>query len=184
MTRFCVSPQGIVPEEESGYELVRSTPAACCSSIPAAVRHHQQPNRILIMRLTLLHARQCHRVLRRLSAPIRHPHLPICWAAVCEFERPTASQYSQYTAFRCRTGVNVGSIAKGRRSRSLGGLLGRSEVSPHEAAAIPQQDVEELARTAEKHDPSVIDRVSELYSEHPGLVKTLGAAAWRSPCPA
>jgi len=60
---------------------------------------------------------------------------------------------------------------------SLGGLLGRSEVSPQEAAAIPQKDIEELARTAEKHDPSVIDRVSEFYSEHPGLVKTLGAAA-------
>jgi len=61
---------------------------------------------------------------------------------------------------------------------SFGGLLGgRREVSPQEAAAIPQQDIEELARTAEKHDPSIIDRVSDFYSEHPGLVKTLGAAA-------
>lgn len=70
-----------------------------------------------------------------------------------------------------------GALQRGGGLGSLGGLLGRSEVSPHEAAAIPQQDVEELARTAEKHDPSVIDRVSEFYSEHPGLVKTLGAAA-------
>ena len=51
-------------------------------------------------------------------------------------------------------------------------------MSPQEAASrFRQQDVEELARTAEKHDPSVIDRVSDFYSEHPGLVKTLGAAA-------
>jgi hypothetical protein len=71
-----------------------------------------------------------------------------------------------------------GALQSGGGMGSLGGLLGsRSEVSPQEAAAIPQQDIEELARTAEKHDPSIIDRVSEFYSEHPGLVKTLGAAA-------
>jgi hypothetical protein len=59
----------------------------------------------------------------------------------------------------------------------LGGLLSRGQVSPQEAEQISPQAVEELAREAETRDPSVIDRVSDFYSEHPGLVKTLGAAA-------
>jgi len=59
----------------------------------------------------------------------------------------------------------------------LGNLLSKGQVSPQEAEQIPPQAVEELARHAEQHDPSVIDRVSDFYSEHPGLVKTLGAAA-------
>ena len=59
----------------------------------------------------------------------------------------------------------------------LGGLLSGGQVSAQQAEQIPPQAVEELARQAEKHDPSIIDRVSDFYSEHPGLVKTLGAAA-------
>jgi hypothetical protein len=60
----------------------------------------------------------------------------------------------------------------------LAGLLqGGGQVSPQQAEQIQPQAVEELAKAAEKHDPSVIDRVSDFYSEHPGLVKTLGAAA-------
>jgi hypothetical protein len=59
----------------------------------------------------------------------------------------------------------------------LGELLNRGQVSPQEAEQVSPQAVEELAREAEKRDPSVIDRVSDFYSEHPGLVKTLGAAA-------
>jgi hypothetical protein len=59
----------------------------------------------------------------------------------------------------------------------LSGLLRRGQVSPQEAEQIPAEAVEQLAREAEQRDPSVIDRVSDFYSEHPGLVKTLGAAA-------
>lgn len=61
---------------------------------------------------------------------------------------------------------------------SLGGLLGGGgQVSPQQAEQVPPQAVEELAREAEQRDPGIIDRVSDFYSEHPGLVKTLGAAA-------
>ena len=60
----------------------------------------------------------------------------------------------------------------------LGGLLGQGgQVSPQQAEQISPQAVEELAQHAEQRDPSIIDRVSDFYSEHPGLVKTLGAAA-------
>jgi hypothetical protein len=70
-----------------------------------------------------------------------------------------------------------GALQSGSGMGQLGGLLGKGQVSPQEAEQIQPQAVEELARAAEKHDPSVIDRVSDFYSEHPGLVKTLGAAA-------
>ena len=74
-----------------------------------------------------------------------------------------------------------GALQKGGSGMSgalgqLGGLLNKGQVSPQEAEQIPPQAVEELARHAEQHDPSIIDRVSDFYSEHPGLVKTLGAA--------
>jgi hypothetical protein len=60
----------------------------------------------------------------------------------------------------------------------LGSLLGSGrQLSAQEAEQIPPQAVEELAREAEQRDPSIIDRVSDFYSENPGLVKTLGAAA-------
>ena len=62
---------------------------------------------------------------------------------------------------------------------SLGGLLGggQTHVTPEVAAHVPAEAVEELAREAEQRDPSVIDRVSDFYAEHPSLVKGLGAAA-------
>jgi hypothetical protein len=49
-------------------------------------------------------------------------------------------------------------------------------ITPEAAAQIPPEAVEQAAAHAEQHDPSIIDRVSEIYAEHPTLVKTLGAA--------
>jgi hypothetical protein len=63
---------------------------------------------------------------------------------------------------------------------SLIGLLSggqQTEVTPEQAEQIPADAVEEIAAQAEKKDPSIIDRVSNFYAEHPALVKTLGAAA-------
>lgn len=61
---------------------------------------------------------------------------------------------------------------------SLAGMLNQGgQVSPEQAEQIPPQAVEELAREAEQKDPSIIDRVSDFYSENPALVKTLGAVA-------
>jgi hypothetical protein len=71
-----------------------------------------------------------------------------------------------------------GALSSGGGLGQLAGLLrGGGQVSPQQAEQIQPQAVEELAKAAEKHDPSVIDKVSDFYSEHPGLVKTLGAAA-------
>jgi hypothetical protein len=64
----------------------------------------------------------------------------------------------------------------------LGGILdmlrgGQHEVTPEQAEQIPPEAVQEIAQQAHERDPSVIDRVSDFYAEHPTLIKTLGAAA-------
>ena len=62
----------------------------------------------------------------------------------------------------------------------LGGLLGGSgqpQVTPDVAQQIPPDAVEEIAQQAEQRDPSVVDMISNVYAQHPQLVKTLGAAA-------
>jgi hypothetical protein len=64
-------------------------------------------------------------------------------------------------------------------SSVLGGALGGSapQVSAAQAAQVSPEDVQELAKHAEKHDPSIVDKLSEIYSAHPTLIKTLGGAA-------
>jgi hypothetical protein len=52
------------------------------------------------------------------------------------------------------------------------------------AAAAPQQTqqlsseaVQRLAEEAQKRDPSIVEKASEFYAQHPALVKTLGVGA-------
>lgn len=61
-------------------------------------------------------------------------------------------------------------------SSILGGGASR-QISPQEAAQVSPQEVQDLATHVEKHDPSVVDRVSEIYAQHPAVIKTLGSAA-------
>jgi hypothetical protein len=60
---------------------------------------------------------------------------------------------------------------------SLAGMLSSGHVSPEQAAQVPPDTVQQLAQHAEKQNPSVVDTVSGFYSQHPTLVKALGAAA-------
>lgn len=75
-------------------------------------------------------------------------------------------------------GSNTGSSGGG-----LGGILdmlrggGQQQITPEQAEHISPEDVQQIAQQAEQKDPSIIDRVSEFYSEHPTLIKTLGGAA-------
>lgn len=68
-------------------------------------------------------------------------------------------------------------------SRGGGGGLadllrgGQREVTPDQAEQISPDAVAAIAEHAEQKDPSIIDRVSDFYSAHPTLVKSLGAAA-------
>ena len=69
-------------------------------------------------------------------------------------------------------------LARGGAS-GLAGLLsgGQREVTPEQAEQVPPEVVQTAATQAEQQDPSVIDRLSDFYAEHPTLVKTLGGAA-------
>jgi hypothetical protein len=62
---------------------------------------------------------------------------------------------------------------------SLGGLLagGQKQITPEQASQIPPDAIHEIATQAEKQDPSIVDKVSAYYAEHPTLIKTLGAGA-------
>lgn len=60
----------------------------------------------------------------------------------------------------------------------LGGGGGATpQITPEQAAQIPAETVADIAHEAEKHDPSVIDQISNVYAQHPDLIKTLGATA-------
>ena len=71
--------------------------------------------------------------------------------------------------------------ASGQGGGVLGQILrggsGAPEVTPEAADQLDPQDVEEIAKEAEKKDPSVIDKISQVYAQQPQLVKMLGGAA-------
>ena len=54
---------------------------------------------------------------------------------------------------------------------------GQQEVTPEQAGQVSPEAVQQIADQAQKDDPSIIDRISDFYAEHPTLVKTLGTAA-------
>lgn len=49
-------------------------------------------------------------------------------------------------------------------------------VSAEDAQQVSPEAVQQIAEHAHAQDPSIIDRVSSLYAEHPTVVKSLGAA--------
>jgi len=68
-------------------------------------------------------------------------------------------------------------------SSVAGGLFGnlpggdQARVSPEQASQLSPQQVQELAASAEQHNPGVVERMGDFYAEHPTLVKTIGGAA-------
>jgi hypothetical protein len=57
----------------------------------------------------------------------------------------------------------------------LGGASAAAGMPP--ADSVSANDVQKLAQHAEKQDATIVDKMSQLYAAHPGLVKTLGAGA-------
>lgn len=70
-------------------------------------------------------------------------------------------------------GVLAG-LAGGGLSSLLGG---GGQVTAQQAQQVSPDQVQQLAAHAEKADPSIIDKASSFYAQHPGLVKTLGGTA-------
>jgi|SRR5215472_14612116 len=77
----------------------------------------------------------------------------------------------------------LGALGPGALSQIAGGgalaslLGGAKEITPEQAQNISPEVVQQLATHAEKTDPSIVDRASVFYAQHPTLVKTLGGAA-------
>ena len=80
----------------------------------------------------------------------------------------------------------LGSIGPGVLSSLAGGALGglfggnhqaTPQITPEQASQMTPEQVRQIAEQAEQHNPSVIDRMSDFYAQHPGLVKGLGGAA-------
>ena len=69
--------------------------------------------------------------------------------------------------------VGPGALAGGLLSKFGGG----GTVTPQQAQEVSPEDVQGLAEHAQKQDPSIIDKASEFYAQHPTLVKGLGATA-------
>lgn len=60
---------------------------------------------------------------------------------------------------------------------NLFGQNGQPQVTPEQAEQITPAQVEEIATTAEQHNPGIVDRIGDFYAEHPQLVQALGGAA-------
>jgi hypothetical protein len=79
----------------------------------------------------------------------------------------------------------IRSIGPGAMSGVAGGVLGRvlgnggpsSTVTPEQASQISPSDVSAIAEHAQQHDSSIFDKLGSFYSQHPGLVQTLGSVA-------
>jgi hypothetical protein len=77
----------------------------------------------------------------------------------------------------------IGSLGPGALSQIAGGgalaslLGGASEITPQQAQNVSPELVQQMASHAENADPSIVDRASAFYAQHPALVKTLGGAA-------
>jgi hypothetical protein len=72
----------------------------------------------------------------------------------------------------------LGAAGPGVLSQVLGGVGGgQGQITPHQANQIPPHLIEQAAAQAEQQNPSIVDRVSGFYAQHPGVVKALGGAA-------
>jgi hypothetical protein len=79
------------------------------------------------------------------------------------------------------SGLGPTALAALTQSGALGGLAGQlgggNVISPQQATQVSPDQVQEIAAHAEKHNPGVVDQMSDFYAQHSGLVKTLGGAA-------
>ena len=74
----------------------------------------------------------------------------------------------------------LSAILGGGGLSGLAGILGGGaprQLTPQEAAQVSPEEVQQLAHQVHQQDPSIVDRIGEIYSAHPTLVKTLGTGA-------
>ena len=62
-------------------------------------------------------------------------------------------------------------------SKYLGAGQSSNAITPQQAEQVSPVAVQELAKSAKQQDPSIVDRASSFYAQHPTLVQALGAGA-------
>jgi hypothetical protein len=62
-------------------------------------------------------------------------------------------------------------------SKYLGSGQSSNAITPQQAEQVSPAAVQELAKSAKQQDPSIVDRASSFYAQHPTLVQALGAGA-------
>jgi hypothetical protein len=142
----------------------QAPPAAVSEGLSAAFRSEQTPE----------FAQMASQLFGRGSGPQRATMLNALLATV-------GPMVLQQILARRQRGPSAGT---GQQGGGIGDVLGNilrgggaPKVTPEAADQITPQEVEEIAREAEKKDPSVIDRISEVYAQQPQLLKVLGGAA-------
>jgi hypothetical protein len=75
--------------------------------------------------------------------------------------------------------VGSGGLTQLAGGGALASMLGGATkaLTPDQAQKVSPETVQQLASHAEKTDPSIVDKASAFYAQHPTLVKTLGGAA-------
>jgi len=74
----------------------------------------------------------------------------------------------------------LGSIMGGGGLSGLASIFGGGaprQLTPEEAAKVSPEEISHLAQKVEQHNPGVVDKMSEIYSAHPTLIKALGTGA-------
>lgn len=74
----------------------------------------------------------------------------------------------------------LGVLPSGVLSSILPGLglaPGTKQVTAEDAMQVTPQGAQSIAKQAQQHDPTIVERASQFYAEHPTVVKMLGAAA-------
>jgi hypothetical protein len=71
----------------------------------------------------------------------------------------------------------LSSVAGGALGNLFGGNHAPAQVTPEQASQVSPEQVQEIAAKAEQHNPGIVDRMGDFYSQHPGLVKAIGGAA-------
>ena len=62
---------------------------------------------------------------------------------------------------------------------TLGGVMGSgsSQITPAQASQLSPQQVQDVVEQANQMNPGIADQLAAFYSQHSGLIKTLGGAA-------
>lgn len=96
------------------------------------------------------------------------------------FGQSNGSQRASILNALLSSGAASGVLGQLTRAAGISLPAGASSGDPvtaEAAASVTPDMAQQAAARAAQHDPSIIDRVSEICAEHPALVKTLGAAA-------